>query len=254
MSKYTVYWQPGCTSCLKVKEFLRGHGIGFESVNVREVDGAFEALAKLGARSVPVVARDDRFVHGQDLDAVAAFVGVAVNRERLAVPVLVSRLLALLDSTARLAEQLPAEALAERLPGRERTHLDLAYHIPQVVVAFLDAALGGRLTYEHFQRKPPEHVRTGADVAALTRSVSQALAVWWGANQSRLPAALDTYYGAQPLHAVLERTTWHVAQHARQLERLLELRGITPDPRLAPSLLTGLPLPDDVWDAEVPLA
>jgi len=69
MSKYTVYWQPGCTSCLKVKEFLRGHGIGFASVNVREVDGAFEALAKLGARSVPVVARDDRFVHGQDLDA-----------------------------------------------------------------------------------------------------------------------------------------------------------------------------------------
>jgi glutaredoxin len=254
MSKYTVYWQPGCTSCLKVKEFLRGHGIGFDSVNVREVDGAVEALAKLGARSVPVVARDDRFVHGQDLDAVAAFVGVAVNRERLAVPVLVSRLLALLDSTARLAEQLPAEALAERLPGRERTHLDLAYHVPQVVVAFLDAALGGRLTYEHFQRKPPEHVRTGADVAALTRSVSQALAVWWGANQSRLPGTLDTYYGEQPLHAVLERTTWHVAQHARQLERLLELRGITPDPRLAPSLLTGLPLPDDVWDAEVPLA
>jgi glutaredoxin len=254
MSNYTVYWQPGCTSCLKVKEFLRAHGIGFESVNVREADGALEALARLGARSVPVVARDDRFVHGQDLDAVAAFVGVAVNRERLAVPVLVSRLLALLDSTARLAEQLPAEALAERLPGRERTHLDLAYHVPQVVVAFLDAALGGRLTYEHFQRKPPEHVRTGTDVAALARSVSQALAVWWGANQSRLPAALDTYYGVQPLYAVLERTTWHVAQHARQLERRLELRGITPDPRLATSLLTGLPLPDDVWDAEVPLA
>ena len=254
MSKYTVYWQPGCTSCLKVKEFLRRHGIGFDSVNVREAPGAVEALAKLGARSVPVVARGDRFVHGQDLDAVAAFVGVAVNRERLAVPVLVSRLLALLDSAARLAEQLPSEALAERLPGRERTHLDLAYHVPQVVVAFLDAALGGRLTYEHFQRKPPGHLRTGAEVAALTRSVSQALAVWWGANQSRLPVALDTYYGEQPLHAVLERTTWHVAQHARQLERLLELRGITPVPRLAPSLLTGLPLPDDVWDAEVPLA
>lgn len=168
------------------------------------------------------------------------------------VPVLVSRLLALLDSTARLAEQLPLEALADRLPGRERTHLDLAYHVPQVVVAFLDAALGGRLTCEHFQRKPPEHVRTGADTASLARSVSQALAVWWGANQARLPATLDTYYGTQPLHAVLERTTWHVARHARQLERLLELRGIEPNPRLAPALLTGLPLPDDIWDAGVP--
>ena len=39
----------------------------------------------------------------------------------MTVPVLVSRLLALLDSTARLAEQLPAEALFERLPGHERT-------------------------------------------------------------------------------------------------------------------------------------
>jgi len=253
MSTYRVYWQPGCTSCLKVKEFLRGHGIEFDSVNVREVPGAVEALANLGARSVPVVARDGVFVHGQDLDAVAAFVGVAVNRERLAVPVLVSRLLALLDSSARLSEQLPAESLAERLPGRERTHLDLAYHVPQVVVAFLDAALGGRLTYEHFQRKPPGHLRTGTDVAALARSVSQALAVWWGANQSRLPGTLDTYYGPQPLHAVLERTTWHVAQHARQLERLLELRGITPEPRLAPTLLADLPLPHDIWDAEVPL-
>jgi hypothetical protein len=83
--------------------------------------------------------------------------------------------------------------------------------------------------------------------------VSQALAVWWGANQSRLPAELDTYYGRQPLHAVLERTTWHVAQHARQLQRLLELHGVEPRPPLAPALLAGLPLPEDVWDAEVPL-
>jgi glutaredoxin len=253
MNEYTVYWQPGCTSCLKLKEFLRSHDIDFESVNVRESPAALETLSQLGARSVPVVARGGRFAYGQDLDAVAAFVGVPLARERLPVPVLVSRLLALLDSTARLADKLPPESLTERLPGRERTHLDLAYHVPQVVVAFLDAALGGRLTYEHFQRKPPAHVQGGADVAALARSVSQALAVWWGANQSRLPGTLDTYYGPQSLHAALERTTWHVAQHARQLERLLELRGLTPEPRLSSSLLAGLPLPEDVWDAEVPL-
>ena len=169
------------------------------------------------------------------------------------VPVLVSRLLALLDSSAALAGQLPPDALHVKLPGRERTHLDLAYHVSQIVVGFLDAALGGRLTYEHFERRPPEHVTTAADVARLLRSVSQALAVWWGANQSRLPDAVDTYCGRQPLHAVLERTTWHVAQHARQLERLLELRGVEPRPRLEPALLAGLPLPENVWDAEVPL-
>jgi len=249
----TVFWQPGCTSCLRTKEFLRGHGVEFESVNVREDPEAPVRLAALGARSVPVIARGDAFVYGQDLATVARFVGIAVDTHRLDVPVLVSRLLALLDSAAALTSQLPADAWAQQPPGRERTHLDLAYHVSQVVVGFLDAALGGRLTYEHFERRLPEHAASAADVARLIRSVSQALAVWWGANQSRLPAALDTYYGRQPLHAVLERTTWHVAQHARQLQRLLELRGVAPRPRLEPMLLDGLPLPEDVWDAEVPL-
>ena len=253
MPQYTVYWQPGCTSCLKTKEFLRAHGIAFESVNVREDPAARVALAKLGARSIPVIVRGAEFAYGQDLEAVAKFVGVDLEREVLGVPVLVSRLLALLDCAAHLAEQLPADGLRARLPGRERTHLDLAYHVPQIVVAFLDAALGGRLTFEHFERKPPEHIVTAMDVARLIRSVSQALAVWWGANQSRLPEALDTYYGRQPLRAALERTTWHVAQHTRQLERLLELQGVRPDPGLTPALLEGLPLPEDLWDAEVPL-
>jgi len=49
---------------------------------------------------------------------------------RLEVPVLVARLLGLLDSAARLTEQLPAAALDAKLPGRDRTHLDLAYHVP----------------------------------------------------------------------------------------------------------------------------
>jgi len=253
MPRYTVYWQPGCTSCLKTKEFLRAHGIEFESVNVREAPGAMDALAAIGARSVPVITRGDEFVLGQDLETVARFVGIATGRARLDVPVLAARVIALLDCAAYMTARIPAEALHTRLPGRERTHLDLAYHVPQIVVAFLDAALGGRLTFEHFERRAPEHIRTAADAARLTRSVSQAFAVWWGANQARLPAAVDTYYGYQPLHAVLERTTWHIAQHARQLERVLELLESTPAPRLPTGLLEGLPLPKDVWDAEVPL-
>jgi hypothetical protein len=186
-------------------------------------------------------------------DPVDRFVGITLSRQRLDVPELVARLIALLDSAAYLIEMLPAEALQSSLPGRGRTHLDLSYHLPQVVVGFLDAALGGSLTFEHFERRPPESLQTAAQAASLVRSVSHALAVWWAASQSRLPGTLETYYGRQEFHAVLERTTWHVAQHARQLERLLELRGIRPVPPLARSLLEGLPVPEDVWDAEVQL-
>jgi len=203
MDGVTVYWQPGCKSCVRSREFLGTHG--------------------------------------------------EAPPPQLEVPVLVARLLALLDSAARLTEQIPDTALATRLAGGDRSHLDLAYHVSQVAVAFLDSALGGRLTCEHFDRTPPDHLRTAGDIARLMRSVSQALAVWWSANRTRLPATLDTYYGVQPLHAVLEWTTWHVAQHARQLERLLRQRGIAPQPPLAPILLEGLPPSEDAWDEEVPL-
>lgn len=164
----------------------------------------------------------------------------------LDVPVLVSRLLALLDTSAALAEQLPASANREPTPIG-RTPLQLAYHVPQVVVGFLDAALGGRLAREHLERRPPEHIATGADVARLTRSVTQALAVWWGANRLRLPAEVDTYAGHRPLSLLLEHTTTHVARHVRQLQWLLEQLGVSPRPSLHPSLLANLPLPSDPW-------
>ncbi len=170
---------------------------------------------------------------------------------RLDTPVLVSRLLALLDSAARLTEQLPSGVPSGKTANGDLAGLDLAYHVPQVVVAFLDAALGGRLTREHFQRRPPPHLTSAGDIARLTRSVSQALAVWWGANQTRLPATVDTYDGVQPLRPVLERTTLHVARHARQLEELLRSIGVAPEPPLAKHLLDGLPSTGDGADDDL---
>jgi len=248
-----VYWQPGCTSCLRVKELLGAAGVPFESINVRTHPGAAAELARLGVRAVPVVARGDAYVLGQDLDEVARFVGIDAHRDRLEPGVLVARLVALLDTVAHHAGQLPLEALGERLPGRERTHLDLPYHAAQVAVGLLDAALGRALTFEHFERRAPPDIGTAAEVAGFVRSASQAVAHWWASNQDRLPVVVDTYYGSRPLHEVLERSTWHVAQHARQLERLLQMRGIDPRPPLSPALLAGLPLPREVWDPEVPL-
>src|SRR5690606_39888204 len=40
-----AFWQPGCTSCLRMKEFLQRHGVPFTSVNVLEEKGAMEELA-----------------------------------------------------------------------------------------------------------------------------------------------------------------------------------------------------------------
>ena len=52
-----AYWQPGCTSCLRMKEFLTKHGVPFVSVNVLEDRTAMAELAELGVRSVPIIRR-----------------------------------------------------------------------------------------------------------------------------------------------------------------------------------------------------
>ena len=62
-----AYWQPGCTSCLRMKEFLTKHGVPFVSVNVLEDKDAFEELAALGVRSVPIIRRGEDWANGQVL-------------------------------------------------------------------------------------------------------------------------------------------------------------------------------------------
>jgi arsenate reductase-like glutaredoxin family protein len=42
-----VFWQPGCTSCLRTKEFLTRHGVDYESINVHGNDAAMADLPGL---------------------------------------------------------------------------------------------------------------------------------------------------------------------------------------------------------------
>ena len=59
---------------------------------------------------------------------------------------------------------------------------------------------------------------------------------------------VETYFGVASLHYVLERSTWHIAQHLRQLASLM--RDVDPSimPEIDAKLLAGLPIPIEVWD------
>ncbi len=252
-TQFKVYWQPGCSSCLRAKEFLTSNGIAFDSINVREAAGTMDELAQMGLKTVPVVARGADYVMAQDLDDLAAFVGVELTHVRLAPPVLVQKLDLVLAAAQRYGRQLPLKTLATKLPGRDRTYGDLAYHIFMIAQAFLDAAQDGELTYEHFERRTPKDLASGADIAAFGDSVRHDFGDWWQKAQTALPERVSTYYGKQPMENVLERTAWHAAQHARQLMDVLRLQGIEPDGPLGPRELDGLPLPDHVYDDEVEL-
>jgi glutaredoxin len=117
-----AYWQPGCTSCLRMKEFLIKHGVTFVSVNVLEDKDAFAELAALGIRSVPIVRRGQDWANGQVLHEVARVAGVAWARtEVLPVPELAVRLIGIENIAQRLFAQIPDYALSYMLPHRPRS-------------------------------------------------------------------------------------------------------------------------------------
>ena len=70
-----VYWRPGCSSCVKVKEHLHQLGVPFESIDVAARPDAMAELAALGVKTVPVVARGREFVFAQALEDVSRLVG-----------------------------------------------------------------------------------------------------------------------------------------------------------------------------------
>src|SRR5262249_53576265 len=96
-----AYLQPGCTSFLRVKEFLTKHGVPFVSINVLEDKQGFAELAELDIRTVPIVRRGTKWANGQVLRDVARVAGIAwAGAPMLPVPELVSRLIEIDGATA----------------------------------------------------------------------------------------------------------------------------------------------------------
>ena len=170
-TELTVYWQPGCSSCLRAKEFLKKNGFDYHSVNVADDESAANTLEELGARSIPVVARGSEFVYAQDIDVLARFVGIESERTVLPVTELVKRLGLLLDAAERYLRQLESESLANTLPGRDRSYFALGYHVFVVPLAFLEAVAGAELTYDYFERQPPDNMTTIDELIEYGQSI-----------------------------------------------------------------------------------
>jgi glutaredoxin len=249
----SVYWQPGCTSCLRTKEFLTRHGVPFVSRNVLEDETAFTELARFGLKQVPVVTRGNEWVDGQVLQDVARIAGIALGGPNvLPVPELKKRLDAILAAAERFLGQLPAQELETHLPNRPRSYADLAYHIFNIADAFLEHEAGVPLIFDAYNRVPPPGMQNKIALAAYGADVRRRLDAWFaGVGAARdWNATANVYYGAQTMHQFLERTTWHAGQHARQLMSVLERLGIRPDRPLGPETFDGLPMPENVWDAD----
>lgn len=251
-----VYWKPGCTSCLRTKEYLTRHGVPFISINAVEDEEGFQELERLGIKRVPIVRRGDDWVDGQVLADVARIAGIrASGHVPLPPDVLVERGNNLLSATRRFILQIPDARLDIHIPHRPRSYRQLAFHALEIYQFYLDwAETGRRLELADYANEiVPDHIRTSADLDGFGAALQNRLMAWWkargiGENYSR---RADVYYGEQTMHEFLERTVWHSGQHTRQLQLVVEKLGLMPDGPLSAGDIDGLPMPTNIFDDQL---
>ena len=219
----------------------------FEGFDVEAEPERRRDLEPFGVPRVPATIVGDRAVHGWNPKALAELVGVPyAEREPLAPAELARRLDLVLAATQRALRQVPREHLGMKAPGRDRTVRQLGFHVFRLSAAFVDTREQGHLPEHWFEEKAPAEMADGVAVARYGDAVRGRLGAYC-AGPGWCEGAVSTYYGPQSAHEFMERTTWHAAQHLRQIYWFLDRMGVRADAPLADADLDGLPIPIDVW-------
>lgn len=210
-------------------------------------------MLALGLRSVPVVARGEQYVFGQNLEDVAEFVGLqGTGHTPLPPEQLIGKWVTVLRAAQRLIRQLPDERLNELvIPNRPRSIRLMSHHVFRIGEAFLETAVDGVEYATQLANVAPKDgtFTTGEEIARYGDTVIVRLEKWWNGLADRsCQQKVKTFFGMQPIHMLYERSTWHSAQHTRQLAAVLERFGIAPNGPLTATDLAGLPLPERLWE------
>lgn len=205
-------------------------------------------LERLGVRSVPVLSRGDKYTFGQSTKQIVDFLGLTEKSgPQLSTDELAARVTKFMDAALELIPLMPGDRLDTHVPGRPRSYRTLAFHLFRVVDAFLDANENVPLVQAMFREEPAPDASTQA-LVAYGAKVRDRFRAWWQAGDTAPSKSLQTYYGPQSLHELMERTTWHSGQHVRQYMMLLEKEGVTHHRPLVAADFASLPMPQNVWD------
>jgi hypothetical protein len=209
-----------------------------------------DALRNLGARSVPVLSRGLDWIFAQNISHVVKFLDLKEATSPILPPAeLMKRLSLFIQTAIQIVPQMPDTRLSTEVPNRPRSYLALGHHLFRVPEVLLEVANGATLTHSMLTDGPPEGMRTSATLGIYGQGVLAALDAWWSSKQDQTALEIvQTYYGPQLLHELMERTTWHCGQHVRQWFMLLGMAEITPAVTLDDVAFGGLPMPISVWD------
>jgi glutaredoxin len=240
-----VYWVPGCSSCLRMKEFIETTGRTFESIDLSEQPDRAEKLARIGVHA-PAVVVGDRGVQGIDLVGIAKLIGYDYDPPAMLTPdTLRARYLTVMTALANHTAQLDEDDLDWRSPDNDRSVRFLVAHAATIMRMFVDTRHSDE--FDNSGAPPPNLAKTGDRQALLdwAHGTREQFEQWWAevGHDDPFDRILRTTWGHRTLHEVLERAVWHTAHHVRQLQDWMGRFGKPPAHPLSEADLAGLPLP-----------
>ena len=129
----------------------------------------------------------------------------------------------------------------------------MGHHVFRIGEAFLETAVDGVEYAMQLANVPPKEgtFTTGDEIARYGETVIQRLQQWWdGLADKSCQQKVKTFFGMQPLYMLYERSTWHSAQHARQLARCARAFRHRAQRAVNAGRSAGLPLPERLVGVE----
>ncbi len=199
---------------------------------------------------MPVLSRGDEWIFAQNIGHVVKFLGLDEATGPVLSPAgLIERLDLFVRTAIRIVPQMPDALLSTEVPNRPRSYLVLGHHLFRIPEGMMEVAAGATLTNDMLTGGPAANMRTSTALAGYGQLVLAELHAWWDPKTDKTARqVVQTYYGPQLLHELMERTTWHCAQHVRQWFMLLDMAAIPPVATLDDAAFHGLPMPSSVWD------
>lgn len=154
-----------------------------------------ERLLAHGTRKVPLLARNGKYVFAENLENVAAFVGLgSTGHTPLPPPQLYAKWHHVLRAAQRYVHQMPEAAMADRaIPNRDRAIRLVCHHVFRIAEAFEETMTQGTEYWEwHAQKEPePGTMLTAEEIARYADGVITRLERWW--------ESLEDKSGRQPV-------------------------------------------------------
>lgn len=259
-SDIKVYWKPGCSNCIRLKEYVSKKGFTFEAIDLMAEPERMSELLDRGIKGIPIITRGEKFAFGLDLKQVDDVLGISHDNDiELAPEALLERTLRVVDAALRFGKQLPEARYHDGLPGRsERSYLGLVNHVVAHLSRFVAVAERPDLdatdikTYSHAYDQPinADPLRPGTTFEDIRRRGEEfkTRAQAWAKADGNYSRPVATFYGPQTVQTILESNAYSVAQHTRQLQAVVTFLGYQPDGPIGEAEYEGLKLPTALWD------